>query len=173
MRKSLVLLAASFQVACVSGNDAESESATAPLNAQMAQENELAQCGRRLGAVDAETLETPYEDALATWPSGDNCATLRAYRGLCSDGKRFLYDAGGYTLEVRYFDGSDLVGAVLGGDVGNCPSACPFSRYYGNIKDVTCEIAELEPLCPAGPTLYEDIELRVSFANGLAPGGCE
>jgi hypothetical protein len=140
----------------------------------------LADCGDSLDVWlvrDAPLETTPpidatYTEALAEWPYGGQSCGLGAFAGACADGKRLLYRNGGYTSEIRYFDGEQLVGVVSSGDVGVCPSVCPFSRYYGSPESVRCDTPALEELCPGSALGASDRELWMPFANGAPPGGC-
>lgn len=139
----------------------------------------LADCGRSLDElldrnIDAEPrIDDSYTDALASWSLSDDFCGLGVFAGQCADGKRLLYRNGGFTSEIRYFDGEQLVGFVGSGDVAICPSVCPLSRFYGDIGDVRCESPTLEELCPGSSRFIDDEGLWMPFANGQAPGGCD
>jgi hypothetical protein len=60
---------------------------------------------------------------------------------------------------------------VLSGDVGFCPSVCPFSHFYGAIESVRCEAPRFEDLCESSSAVLSG-EVVMPFANGAAPGGC-
>lgn len=117
-------------------------------------------------------LDASYSQALAGWSlTGGSCG-LGIFTGTCADGKRLLYRNGGFTAEIRYYQGEQLVGHVSSGDVGACPSVCPFSRYHGELAAVRCDAPSLEALCP--PLLDTENPARwMPFSNGQAPGGCD
>jgi hypothetical protein len=141
----------------------------------------LAECGERLDVLLAEDpgdrmgpvppVDATYSDALAEWPQGAESCGLGAFSGACADGKRLLYRNGGFTSEIRYFDGERLVGVVSSGDLGFCPSVCPFSRYYGSPESVRCDAPVLDELCPGGLDAAE-ADRWLPFSNGAPPGGC-
>jgi len=144
----------------------------------------LAECGDSLevllasdiepsGPDPAPPLELSYSEALAEWPRGQEGCGLGAYSGACADGKRLLYRNGGFTSEIRYFDGERLVGVVSSGDLGFCPSVCPFSHYYGSPESVRCEAPTLDELCPSALLDENAPDLWMPFANGAPPGGCQ
>jgi hypothetical protein len=143
-------------------------------------ESTLADCGdslevwlgRQAPYESTPPLGAAYSDALADWAEVDPECGLGAFAGACADGKRLLYRNGGFTSEIRYFDGELLVGVVSSGDVGICPSVCPFSHYYGSPESVRCEAPALEELCPGSVLGASDTDLWMPFANGAPPGGC-
>jgi hypothetical protein len=165
---SVLVLLASF-AACDGGSD----------GGPPGLETTLADCGSSLDEllgqyIDAQPgLDQSYTDALASWSFSDNFCGLGVFAGQCADGKRLLYRNGGFTSEIRYFDGEQLVGFVGSGDVAVCPSICPLSRFYGDIGDVRCESPSLEELCPGSSRYIDDEGLWMPFANGQAPGGCD
>lgn len=165
---SILVLLASV-TAC--GSDADGVSA--------GRENTLADCGSSLDEllgrnIDAQPgLEQSYSSALASWTFSDDFCGLGVFAGQCADGKRLLYRNGGFTSEIRYFDGEQLVGFVGSGDVAICPSICPLSRFYGDIGDVRCDSPTLEELCPGSSRFIDDEGLWMPFADGRAPGGCD
>jgi hypothetical protein len=120
----------------------------------------------------APPVDATYSAALAEWPRDRLSCGLGAFSGTCADGKRLLYRNGGFTSEIRYFDGERLVGVVGSGDVGFCPSVCPFSHYYGSPDSVRCEVPTLDALCPDPALDAAEAELWMPFANGAPPGGC-
>jgi hypothetical protein len=139
----------------------------------------VADCGSSLDVLfdvsDPNTqpsLDATYSQALATWTFEDPGCGLGVFTGSCADGKRLLYRNGGFGSEIRYFDGEQLVGYVQSGDVGFCPSVCPFSRYFGAIESVRCDVPTFEDLC-ASSSLVLDGVVTMPFANGKAPGGCD
>ena len=138
----------------------------------------VADCGSSLDELffvgDPEiepSLDASYSQALASWSSDYPGCGLGVFTGSCADGKRLLYRNGGFGSEIRYFDGEQLVGYVLSGDVGFCPSVCPFSHYYGAIEAVRCDAPTFEDLCASSSAVL-DSGLVMPFANGSAPGGC-
>jgi hypothetical protein len=139
----------------------------------------LDECGSDLGALlatesgAASRLDASYSDALADWTLGDESCGLGVFSGQCADGKRVLYRNGGFSSEIRYYEGEQLIGYVVSGDVGSCPSVCPFSRFYGSLNDVRCEAPRFDALCPRGPAPADGGALGLPFANGRAPGGCD
>jgi hypothetical protein len=64
------------------------------------------------------------------------------------------------------------VGYVLTGDVGACPSICPFSHYYGAIDSVRCDSPSFEDLCTDASRVLDGADPPMPFADGRAPGGC-
>jgi hypothetical protein len=128
--------------------------------------------------LGGETFDGPpvpfasYGEALADWPYPGDCRAA-GFRGECSDGKQFLYRNGGFTSQVRYFRDGELVGMVSSGDVGVCPSPCPFSRFYGALDSVRCETSLIEPLCAGWDWILDDAgHLNLPFADGRTPYGC-
>jgi hypothetical protein len=143
-------------------------------------ETTLADCGGSLDMLIAAPLDegapdvgASYTEALEQWPFGDQYCGLGVFSGQCSDGKRMLYRNGGFTSEIRYFEGERLVGLVASGDVAVCPSVCPSSNFYGSIEDVRCDAPTLEELCPGSKQILGGRPLFLPFANGEPPGGCE
>jgi hypothetical protein len=134
----------------------------------------LAECGSPLGAlpVEAGASETYSETLGVWWTPGDSCG-LGIFTGECADGKRLLYQNGGFVSMIRYYDGESLVGVVSSGDVGYCPSLCPFSHFFGALEDVVCEAPAVDELCPGSSTITPPEALVLPFANGEAPGGCD
>jgi hypothetical protein len=132
-----------------------------------------AECGSTLGVlpVEAGVGETYSETLEVWWSPGESCG-LGVFTGECADGKRLLYRNGGFVSEVRYYDGDDLVGLVSSGDVGYCPSQCPFSHFFGALDGVVCEAPVVSELCPGSSTITPPEALVLPFANGEAPGGC-
>jgi len=139
----------------------------------------LEECGSNLDALlatqseAAPRLDASYSEALAAWALPDQSCGLGLFSGQCADGKRLLYRSGGFTSEIRYYDGEQLVGYVASGDVGSCPSVCPFSRFYGSIDDVRCDAPSFDALCGGEPVPVDAAGLWMPFANGRAPGGCD
>lgn len=167
-QRALVLGVASFVGGC--GDDLDDER---PFEATVADcGSGLAELLAGAGAGDEPSLDASFSEALASWSFGDFGCGLAVLSGACADGKRLLYRNGGFTSETRYYDGEVLVGMVVSGDVGYCPSVCPFSRYYGALDDVRCDAPTFEDLCE-GPSALLESGLEIPFANGSAPGGCE
>lgn len=140
----------------------------------------VADCGSSLddlppaGSNSSEPpLDAPYSEALASWAGEGQGCGFGLFSGQCADGKRLLYRNGGFGSTIRYFDGEQLVGYVLTGDVGICPSVCPFSHYYGAIGSVRCDAPSFDDLCAGSSSLVEAGELSMPFADGRAPGGCD
>jgi hypothetical protein len=141
----------------------------------------LDECGESLNVLldgDADDEAEPrlgasYSEALASWSFPDEYCGLGIFRGVCNDGKRVLYRNGGFTSEIRYYDGEQLVGYVGSGDVGICPSVCPFSRFFGTPESVRCEAPSFEALCESVPAPTDGAGVWMPFANGEAPGGCD
>lgn len=139
----------------------------------------LDECGSNLSLLwGAESdvvprLEASYSEALAQWSFPDEYCGLGVFSGVCADGKRMLYRNGGFTSEIRYYDGEQLVGYVGSGDVGFCPSVCPFSHFFGTPASVRCEAPSFEALCERVPAPTGADAIWMPFANGQAPGGCE
>ena len=139
-------------------------------------ETTVAQCGSSLdvlsSAADAEpSYGASYSEALLAWSlAGEGCG-LGVLTGQCADGKRLLYRNGGFVSEIRYYDGEQLVGYVGSGDVGTCPSVCPFSHFYGELSSVRCDAPTFEDLCDEQSVVL-DGEVWMPFADGQAPGGC-
>lgn len=144
----------------------------------------LAECGDSLESLLAERAPpgsgasgptppfgAPYSEALAEWLPERGCG-LGAFTGACADGKRLLYRNGGFTSEIRYYEGERLVGVVSSGDVGFCPSVCPFSRYHGDPDSVRCDAPALVDLCASSALDVAEAESWLPFANGSPPGGC-
>lgn len=124
-------------------------------------------------AGDAQPrLDASYSEALASWSFPDEYCGLGIFSGVCADGKRVLYRNGGFTSEIRYYEGEQLVGYVGSGDVGFCPSVCPFSRFFGTPESVRCEAPSFQALCERVPAPSEGATVWMPFANGQAPGGC-
>ncbi|HTV25312.1 MAG TPA: hypothetical protein VMG12_41745 [Polyangiaceae bacterium] len=141
-------------------------------------EAKLSDCGSSLDALfgaagDTQpSLDASYSQALAAWPpDGPGCG-LGVLSGTCADGKHLLYRNGGFGSEIRYYDGERFVGYVHSGDIGFCPSVCPFSHFFGALDDVRCEAPSFEDLC-AGSSVVLDGVVTMPFANGKAPGGCD
>jgi hypothetical protein len=139
----------------------------------------LADCGSSLESAALDTssglpdVGASYSEALAVWPDPSGDCGLGAFVGECADGKRVLYRNGGFVSEIRYFDGERLVGIVSSGDLGFCPSVCPFSHYYGPAESVRCDAPSFTPVCPGALLDTLDRALFMPFANGEPPGGCE
>lgn len=138
----------------------------------------VADCGSSLdelyrrGADAQPSIDASYTEALASWVlDGPRCG-LGVFTGECADGKRLLYRNGGFGSEVRYYDGERLVGYVHSGDVGVCPSVCPFSHFYGAITSVRCDAPAFDDLCESSSAVLAAANLSIPFANGQAPGGC-
>lgn len=139
-------------------------------------ETTVAECGSSLdllaGSGDAvPSYGASYSDALLAWSLPDAGCGLGVFTGQCADGKRLLYRNGGFASEIRYFDGEQLVGYVGTGDVGICPSVCPFSHFYGELSNVRCDAPTFEDLCDE-PSIVLGGEVWMPFADGRAPGGC-
>ena len=136
------------------------------------------ECGSNLSLLlgaesDASPrLDASYSEALAEWYFPDDYCGLGVFSGVCADGKRVLYRNGGFTSEIRYYEGEQLVGYVGSGDVGFCPSVCPFSRFFGTPASVRCEAPSFEALCDRVPAPADGAAVWMPFANGQAPGGC-
>lgn len=168
--RAFALVVAASLAAC--GDDGDS---TTPFEAT------VADCGSSLdellyaGPRDTEPrLDASYSQALATWSFDDPGCGLGVFAGSCADGKRLLYRNGGFGSEIRYYEGERLVGYVQSGDVGFCPSVCPFSHYYGGIEAVRCEAPSFQDLCASSSALLEgDGLVKMPFADGQPPGGCE
>jgi len=139
----------------------------------------LDECGESLNSLldadgDAEPrLDASYSEALASWSFPDEYCGIGVFSGVCADGKRVLYRNGGFTSEIRYYEGEQLVGYVGSGDVGICPSVCPFSRFFGTPESVRCEAPSFEALCDRVPAPADGAAVWMPFANGQAPGGCD
>lgn len=142
----------------------------------------LDECGESLSVLldedddggDAEPrLDASFSEALASWSFPDEYCGLGIFSGVCADGKRVLYRNGGFTSEIRYYEGEQLVGYVGSGDVGFCPSVCPFSRFFGTPESVRCEAPRFEALCERVPAPADGDAVWMPFANGQAPGGCD
>lgn len=138
----------------------------------------LDDCGSSLESATVEgngdaapSLGASYSEALATWTDPNGDCGLGAYAGECADGKRLLHRNGGFVSETRYFDGERLVGIVSTGDLGFCPSVCPFSHYFGSPESVRCDAPSFTALCVA-PVYSTDGTVYLAFANGEPPGGC-
>jgi hypothetical protein len=157
--------------ACVACDD---EDGLAPF------ETTLADCGSSLDQLlhvessSEPPFDSSYSKALASWSfaGGLGCG-FGLLRGECEDGKRLLYRNGGFGSEIRYFAGEQLVGYVGSGDVGICPSVCPFSHYYGAIEDVRCGSPSFVNLCEGSSSVPDAAQVLMPFADGQAPGGCE
>ena len=139
-------------------------------------ETTVAECGSSLdvltSAGDAEpSYGAGYSEALLEWSFPDQGCGLGVLTGQCADGKRLLYRNGGFVSEIRYYDGEQLVGYVGSGDVGICPSVCPFSHFYGELSNVRCDAPTFEDLC-GGQSIVLDGDVWMPFADGQAPGGC-
>jgi hypothetical protein len=140
----------------------------------------LADCGSSLdelllaGSSSEPPFDSSYSEALGSWAfeGGLGCG-FGLLGGACADGKRLLYRNGGFGSEIRYFEGEQLVGYVGSGDVGVCPSVCPFSHYYGAIEDVRCDSPRFEDLCEGSSGVPDAEQVLMPFADGQAPGGCE
>lgn len=139
----------------------------------------VADCGGSLDELYATddraqpSYDASYSEALDVWTSpGDGCG-LGLFSGQCADGKRLLYRNGGFGSEIRYYDGERLVGYVASGDVGICPSVCPFSRFYGRLESVRCDAPTFDDLCEGASSVLSDGQPWMPFADGQAPGGCE
>ncbi len=180
MRQQWVRVAALVSAVGCSGQADDTElSSSEAIEARPLTEADFGECGEGLDALDdasSHTVPPPfagYVEALADWPTPGSCEGA-AVRGRCADGKELLYRNGGFTSEVRYFREGQLVGMVTSGDVGFCPSLCPFSHFYGSLDGVRCDVLELEPLC-AGSSLGLDASgaLYLPFANGQPPYGCQ
>lgn len=121
------------------------------------------ECGRPLEGQD--DFGGSYEDALLEW-SKLHCEH-GVFEGKCADGKMFLRAYIGFDAETLYFTSSQLVGVVRETDFGDCPSACPASKYYGNLADVTCEVTEVLSACSGDTTFVEVGDfLPAAFADG-------
>jgi hypothetical protein len=133
-----------------------------------------AECGSSFEQLEgASDVRTQYSAALASWWSPGEPCGLGVFSGVCADGKRLLYRNGGFVSEVRYYAGEQLVGLVSSGDLGFCPSLCPFSHFFGSLDDVACQAPELEELCPGSLETTPPEDLVLPFADGEAPGGCD
>jgi hypothetical protein len=140
----------------------------------------LAECGTSLDVLlraapdeNMPGIGASYSEALEEWSLGGDYCGLGVFAGECSDGKRLLYRNGGFTSEIRYFDGERLVGVVASGDIAVCPSVCPSSNFFGAVEDVRCEAPTLEELCPGSSQILGGQPLFLPFANGEPPGGCD
>lgn len=137
----------------------------------------LDECGSNLDtllATESDTaprVDASFSEALADWAFPDAYCGLGVFSGVCADGKRVLYRNGGFASEIRYYAGEQLVGYVGSGDVGFCPSVCPFSHFFGTADSVRCDAPSFEALCQPAPV--DGRELWMPFADGQAPGGCE
>jgi hypothetical protein len=139
-------------------------------------ETTVADCGSSLAVLttagDAEpSYEATYSEALSEWSFPNAGCGLGVLTGRCADGKRLLYRNGGFVSEIRYYDGEQLVGYVGSGDVGFCPSVCPFSHFYGELADVRCDAPTFDDLCEE-QSIVLGPDLWMPFADGQAPGGC-
>jgi len=111
------------------------------------------------GTPDAGTCNTPLPPTDAegqAWPSysaaldqlRSECDApgrtylLYAPAGHCTDGKTFIARSGGFTGDMRYFEGETLVGAVYWGDVIT-PECVPGS----SLGDIVCEQVDEVVLC--------------------------
>lgn len=164
-RRIAALAALAPGLACGGGSE------LVPLEATVADCGGSLQSALDLGSESSPPLDASYSDALAAWRYPDGSIGLGAYQGQCADGKRLLYRNSGFVSEVRYYDGERLVGYVSSGDVGVCPSVCPFSRFYGPVEGVRCEAPSATPIDASSRPLAEP--LRLPFANGQPPGGCQ
>jgi hypothetical protein len=139
----------------------------------------IEECGSSLSALlAAESDAAPhvnagYSEALAEWSLSDGFCGLGVFSGVCADGKRVLYRNGGFSTEIRYYEGEQLVGYVGSGDLGYCPSVCPFSHFFGTPESVRCEAPSFEALCARAPAPENGAGVWMPFANGQPPGGCE
>ena len=137
------------------------------------------ECGASLNVLldgeddAAPRLDASYSEALSGWSFPNEYCGLGIFSGECADGKRVLYRNGGFTSEIRYYEGEQLVGYVGSGDVGFCPSVCPFSRFFGTPESVRCEAPRFEALCERVPAPAEGVTVWMPFANGQVPGGCD
>jgi hypothetical protein len=138
---------------------------------------DLADCGSSLsthpGAREGGSASVAtYSETLVAWslPAGD--CDFEVFAGECGDGKRTLSRFGIFTSETRYFEGDRLVGVVTSGDVGACPSACPFSHFYGTLENVRCDSPTFASLCSPPRLASEPTQEWLPFADGRAPGGC-
>ena len=142
-------------------------------------EDTVSDCGSSLDELlvsadagdSAPRIDASYSQALASWSLDGLSCGLGVFSGSCADGKRLLYRNGGFGSEIRYYDGERLVGYVQSGDVGFCPSVCPFSHFYGPLEDVRCESPSFEDLCPTSSAVLDGM-VSMPFANGRPPGGC-
>ena len=139
----------------------------------------LAECGSDLDALlatesdAAPPVDAGYTEALAAWSFPDEYCGIGVFSGVCADGKRVLYRNGGFASEIRYYDAEQLVGYVGSGDVGFCPSVCPFSHFFGTPDSVRCDAPRFEALCGSVPAPTDASAVWMPFANGQAPGGCD
>lgn len=141
------------------GSVAEEAPRLVPMEERVAEE-----CGRPL---DEEAKGVSYEELLQQWTARHCAVEFGVRQGTCQDGKRFLLYLNRITSQIRYFEGSQLVGIVDQTDVGTCPSDCPDSKYSGSLSAVTCQVVEYSSVCPEGADASIDIEdVIFPFSDG-------
>jgi hypothetical protein len=91
---------------------------------------------------------SPFSSALMRWADDERCDQGGfGARGLCEDGKEFLFFRFGETTEVRYYDDERPIAVVLLGAESTCGDPCPRESFYGALEDVRCDAPKIGGLC--------------------------
>jgi hypothetical protein len=112
-----------------------------------------------------EPPQVSYQETLEEWLEIAPAVCAQITEGECLSGKRFLYLAGGFVSQVRYFDETgQLLGQATSTDVisSECGNVRGCSAYFTpTFEAVRCLEPQGQPLCgDAEPQLY------LPFADG-------
>ncbi len=94
----------------------------------------------------AETLDE-FAGPLREDGSREFCSSVG--EGRCADGKQFVYRAGIFVFEVRYFnEEGEYVASAAQGDVASEP--CDGAGFHPSLSAVRCQRPDIMPLCEGG-----------------------
>lgn len=169
--RSLLPCWAGFAISC--GDSGQSQGASEPASCA---EADYAVCGSPLPAEGPGDGPWPtFSQALAEAEdcgqgSGAGSLWFEQIRGVCADGKQFIWQNGGFTGMVRYFEGERLVGVASFTDIYAAQRCtCPLLSFRGTLESVRCESPQYEALCETTPP--ETFE--PPFALGTTYCGCD
>lgn len=165
--KRLWTTALGAALAC--GSDGEPPEDSRPLACEDA---DYSVCGAPLTASDPVGQPWPtFSQALATL---EQCGpdAYPSYRGVCSDGKQYLFLDRLLTRFARYFSGERLVGVVFGSDVDGEHCQCGVGSFLGTLDSIRCAAPTAEPLCSTDPLpRFVEIEFSPGPLSSCSCGG--